>query len=83
MQKKFVKIALIIFAAGIVGGVGYVVGWHSPNHITTGYGYGSEDGYSIGYRDGQIGANINPDRRMTEDDYAFRISMGGRAIGDP
>ena len=85
MKKKILQIVGIIFAAGMIGGIGYAIGYYSPNpnHITTGYGYGNEDGYSIGYLDGKIGADPKPNRRMLKEDYDFRILLGGRAVGDP
>ena len=81
-KQKITMGAAILGAVALAVLVGFLIGWSiAPNHVGKGYKYGNQDGYSIGYIDGRIGASPNMHRHMNDDDYAFRFDIGGREIG--
>ena len=73
-----------ITAAGIAApvGIGFAAGYTTaPDRTSTGYRMGNEDGYSIGYRDGQAGNQPSPHGFMTDEDQQLRSETGGRNKG--
>ena len=74
------KLILAVMVTGVVAfGAGYYL---SPDETIKGYRLGNEDGYSMGYNDGQNGVLPNPNRLMDDADYDLRISVGGRNRGE-
>ena len=77
------KRTLTLLAVLLVTVISFTAGWRlSPDETPRGYSLGNQDGYSTGYNDGQKGADPDPHRIMTQEDYALRTQIGGREIGE-
>ena len=77
------KRTLTLLGVLVVTALSFTAGWRlSDDETTRGYNLGNQDGYSTGYNDGQKGADPDPHRFMTPEDYALRTQIGGREIGE-